>query len=101
MDLYRYDEETFVIHYQLDEQYVGRINVNWNYVAKIYVLPGYRRRGLGTALLAAAEAEIARGGYAEVKLDCIPDDVEKSRLDAFYRKNGYSTEDGIRFYKKL
>lgn len=101
MELFRYDEETFVIHYRLGEQYVGHVAVNWNYVAKLYVSPKWRRRCLGATLLAAAEAEIARTGYDTVELDYVPEDIEKSQLEKFYRKNGYVTEEGTRFYKKL
>ncbi|HUQ00440.1 MAG TPA: GNAT family N-acetyltransferase [Aeromicrobium sp.] len=57
---------------------------------ELYVIPGERNRGLGTALLKAAEAEVlARGGEVlEIGVD--GEDVDAQR---FYERHGYVHHD--------
>lgn len=100
MEIIKYDEVSFVIHSKLKNTYVGYISVNWNYVAKIYVLPEHRMKGIGSTLLRSAENKVKSLGFSEIQLDCIPED-KMTKLEEFYFKNGYSLKDGNRFYKNL
>jgi GNAT superfamily N-acetyltransferase len=62
-------------------------------IEDLYVHPGARRRGVGTALLqAAANRCRARGvSYLEAQ-------VEEDAAEAFYAASGYEPEPGVRVY---
>jgi ribosomal protein S18 acetylase RimI-like enzyme len=55
----------------------------------VAVDPAHRRRGIGAALLRAAEQRFARNRYGLVTLDHQP------HLDAFYRGQGYTVDDAL------
>ncbi|MFB6205760.1 MAG: GNAT family N-acetyltransferase [Haloglomus sp.] len=55
-------------------------------VQNIYVHPAARGRGIGTALLAAAEAYLREQGAAVVSLEVLADNESARR---FYRRHGY------------
>ena len=58
------------------------------YVHEIAVLEGYRRRGVGRALMAAAQAIAADQGVQQVELDVWQANAEAK---AFYRSLGFET----------
>ncbi len=55
-------------------------------VHNIYVRPGARSRGVGTALLRAAESELADAGADRVALEAL---AANDRARSFYRRAGY------------
>lgn len=55
-------------------------------VRNVYVVPGARGEGVGTALLDAAEAELAAAGVDVVVLEAMADN---ERARSFYRERGY------------
>jgi ribosomal protein S18 acetylase RimI-like enzyme len=81
---------------ELDGVLVGAVTVaprvglppERGHVSDLLVSPLWRRRGIGTLLLRAAEEEIRRRGGTECTLD-----VDGSNLGALelYRRNGYET----------
>ena len=62
---------------------IGWIEIESNYIAALYVAPLHARQGVGTALLAHAEAAIRQAGYKTVHLD-----ASQNAL-AFYRRRAY------------
>lgn len=56
-------------------------------VQNIYVAPSHRGRGIGSTLLAAAEARLDEGGVEAVALDVLADNEAALR---FYRRHGYA-----------
>jgi GNAT superfamily N-acetyltransferase len=56
------------------------------YIEGIFVKPDYRRRGVGRALVAAAEEWAASRGCTEMALDCL---FDNSASELFHRKLGY------------
>ncbi|RZH67417.1 GNAT family N-acetyltransferase [Natrinema altunense] len=55
-------------------------------LSNIYVEPAYRNRGIGTALLEAAEASLADRGVDTMLLEVMADNESARR---FYRRTGY------------
>ncbi|WP_226006218.1 GNAT family N-acetyltransferase [Natrinema salinisoli] len=55
-------------------------------LSNIYVKPDYRDRGIGTALLEAAEESLARRGVDVMLLEVMADNESARR---FYRREGY------------
>jgi ribosomal protein S18 acetylase RimI-like enzyme len=55
-------------------------------VENIFVVPGRRGEGIGSALLDAAEAELGARGVDAVSLEVM---AENDRALAFYRRQGY------------
>lgn len=55
-------------------------------VQNIYVVPDHRRRGIGTALLTAAEDALTESGVDRVALDVMAKNEDARR---FYRRHGY------------
>ncbi|SEQ40029.1 GNAT family N-acetyltransferase [Natrinema salaciae] len=55
-------------------------------LSNIYVEPAYRGRGIGTALLEAAEESLSRQGAEELLLEVMANNESARR---FYRHNGY------------
>lgn len=56
------------------------------HVITLDLAPGARRRGIGTALLEAAHASLARRGVREVELET---STQNSAAVAFWKKHGY------------
>ena len=52
-----------------DEIVNGWVEINKNQIAALYVSPDYAGRGIGSSLLAFAEASIFRSGYRSVQLE--------------------------------
>ena len=63
---------------------IGWVEVNRDFVAALYVSPRSSCRGVGSALLAVAENEVRRFGYATVRLE-----ASQNAID-FYVRRGYS-----------
>ena len=61
-------------------------DVSRGVVQNIYVVPGWQRRGIGSALLSAAEDALRDAGADAVVLETMADN-EAAR--AFYRRHGY------------
>lgn len=63
--------------------------VDWegNFVWALHVGQAWQRMGLGGALLAHAEGEIARAGHREARLET---DTFNMQSRAFYRRHGYA-----------
>jgi GNAT superfamily N-acetyltransferase len=91
----RYDEDSF----RLELVSMGYIEVNFNYIASLWIEPENRRKGYGTLLLASAETIILGNRYDECILDAIPKEISREVLDIFYTKNGYVNEHGYRYKK--
>ena len=64
----------------------------WGYIVTIDVLESYRRRRLGTKLLARAERRLAARGVRQVALETATDNAPAI---AFWQKHGYRTR-GVR-----
>jgi putative acetyltransferase len=62
---------------------IGWVEVDRDRVAALYVSPPFSRRGIGSVLLARAEAGIQSSGYATARLES-----SQNALD-FYRRRGY------------
>jgi len=56
------------------------------HIITIDVLPGARRLGIGSTLLAAAEARLAAAGYQRVSLETA---VDNASAISFYKRHGY------------
>ena len=66
---------------------IGWVEIDRDYIAALYVAPLYARQGVGSALLAHAEAAIQRSGYKTVHLD-----ASQNAL-AFYLRRAYRQAD--------
>jgi putative acetyltransferase len=62
---------------------IGWVEVDRDRVAALYVSPSCARRGVGSALLARAEASIFKSGYATARLE------SSQNALAFYLQRGY------------
>ena len=67
----------------VEEVAIGWVEVDQDHVAALYVSPSCSRRGVGSALLARAEASIQSSGYATVRLES-----SQNALD-FYLRRGF------------
>ncbi|MHB8680615.1 MAG: GNAT family N-acetyltransferase [Acidimicrobiales bacterium] len=56
-------------------------------IKRMYVVPGQRRRGIGSALLLALEHEAQGLGYRVVRLDTGP---QQPHAEHLYRRSGYT-----------
>lgn len=83
----------FVMFHVEDESGGGRRGV----VENLYVLPGYRNRGIGGRLLAGAERRLADRGAEFVSLEAMADNEDARR---FYRRQGYDAH-RVRLEKPL
>jgi GNAT superfamily N-acetyltransferase len=63
---------------------LGHTNVGWLFVAALWVLESERRRGLGRAIMEAAEREAGRRGCVGVYLD-----TYSFQARPFYERLGY------------
>lgn len=72
----------FVMFHVEDENGGGRRGV----VENLYVVPGFRNRGIGGRLLAGAERRLTHRGAEFVSLEAMADNEDARR---FYRREGY------------
>lgn len=75
-----------VIAYHLNVSVAG----SFASVEDVYVVPGFRRRGVGRALLEAAREHWAERGVSYVEAQ-----VEDEEAMAFYEALGYQPEPGV------
>ncbi|WP_447645017.1 N-acetyltransferase family protein [Nocardioides zeae] len=61
----------------------------WGYLANFYVLPAWRGRGVGEALLATCTAHADAEGWARIVLSPSP------RSRSLYARHGFTTTDGL------
>jgi GNAT superfamily N-acetyltransferase len=66
-------------------------------IDELFVLPEARARGIGSALLAAAEAELAQRGCVRLQLQLA---TANARGRAFYERKGYGERAGYRLLDK-
>jgi len=69
--------------FESDDVVAGWISTTDDEVDGLYVDPPFSRRGIGSRLLDVVEAELARAGWSEVRLEASPN------AHNFYRKRGY------------
>jgi ribosomal protein S18 acetylase RimI-like enzyme len=69
---------------------VGLVDWQDDFVNALHVLASHSRSGVGSRLMDHAEAEIARAGFASVRLET---DTFNQRSQAFYAKRGYVEAD--------
>lgn len=62
---------------------IGWVEIDRDRVAALYVAPSCSRRGVGSVLLARAEASIRSSGYEMARLESSPNAVQ------FYLRRGY------------
>jgi ribosomal protein S18 acetylase RimI-like enzyme len=77
---------------------VGAISGNGNrdaWVLRLRVLPGYQRKGIGSALMSRLIRALASTGAGQVFLSVSPENVAARRL---YEKLGFSTARNIENY---
>jgi len=98
--------------YFLDNQYVGFMNISIRsdyvngtetspvvYIEAIYVLPEYRKKGIGQELIQHAEAVARERGIKEVASDCLIDNVLSEK---FHKGCGFEEKERvICFVKKV
>lgn len=68
---------------ELDGAVVGWVEVGSDHIAGMYVHPEHAGQGIGSVLLAHAEAEIQAAGYTAVRLDA------SWNAEKFYLRHGY------------
>jgi ribosomal protein S18 acetylase RimI-like enzyme len=68
------------------------------WIYSIAVLPAYRKKGLGSALLSFAEKKLSEKGCMKINLQIL--DGNES-VEAFYLSNGFQTEKRISMGKRL
>jgi GNAT superfamily N-acetyltransferase len=66
-------------------------------IDELFVLPEARARGIGSALLAAAEADLAQRGCVRLQLQLA---AANARGRAFYERKGYGERAGYRLLDK-
>jgi GNAT superfamily N-acetyltransferase len=59
---------------------------------ELYVVPGRRNEGLGSAVLREVEAEVRRRGGEVMEINVDGEDVDARR---FYERHGYSTDRAV------
>jgi GNAT superfamily N-acetyltransferase len=84
---------TYVGAFDEDDVLVGFVYVAWDGGAHAFlleptVLPTYRNRGIGTALIGHAAREAAEAGAEWLHVDFVPD------LERFYSANGFRPSKG-------
>ena len=75
---------------EVDGQLAGIMLTAADWLDDLWVARGFRRRGIGSRLLAAAEAEIAARGHAHGKLRVV---AGNDRAMAFYLGHGWAVAD--------
>ncbi|MBG0791882.1 MAG: GNAT family N-acetyltransferase [Desulfovibrionaceae bacterium] len=74
---------------ELDGTPAGAMLLTGDYVDHLWTHPDFMGRGVGSALLAHAEARAAQAGHPRLTLNCF--ERNKQAL-AFYHARGYATE---------
>ncbi len=72
---------------EVDGLIAGVVVADDDWVENLWVASAYRMRGIGGALLAAAERQIAARGYAEARLRVVADNLDARR---FYAAHGWA-----------
>ena len=67
----------------------GRVPARWGYLGNAYVLPAWRSRGIGTALVGALLAYARAEGFVRVVL------APSERSVPFYRRAGFGPADSL------
>ena len=65
----------------------GRLDSRWGYVSNMFVLEGFRNRGIGSALLTVVVSTADERGYARLVLS------PSRHAPAFYREAGFIVPD--------
>lgn len=85
-----------------DDQVIGTIMAGYDghrgWIYSLAVLPTYRGRGTGTALLSVAEKALSELGCLKINLQILE---SNGPVEAFYLKSGYKTEKRISMGKRL
>jgi ribosomal protein S18 acetylase RimI-like enzyme len=85
----------------LDDQPVGTVMGGYDghrgWIYSLAVNPGYRRRGIGAALMRHVERELTTRGCPKINLQVIGSNKQTVE---FYKKLGYSVEDRISMGKE-
>lgn len=68
------------------------------WLEELYVSPGHRNRGIGTALMAAVLERAREAGIGAIDLEV---DARQSRATAFYQRIGFRSLDRSRWVKEL
>ena len=68
------------------------------WIYSLAVLPEYRRKGVGSALLEFAEKKLSSLGCVKINLQILGENEEAHK---FYQANGYTTEERISMGKQL
>jgi ribosomal-protein-alanine N-acetyltransferase len=93
----RHQDHFFVasFHSKVVGYTVASANGTQGHIVSLAVIPNYRRRGIGTALLSALTAKLAKEGIEQIHLE-----VRKGNAGAiaFYQRMGYSPSSKIRHY---
>lgn len=92
------DRAEKIITRTLDQHVVGFAVLNKENITLLCVDPDYRKRGVGSSLLAEAEQEIAGNGSKKITLGCgngyilqgVPE--EHPEAAAFFQKRGYTAD---------
>jgi len=98
--------------YLLDNQYVGFMNISIRndyvngtetspvvYIEAIYVLPEYRKKGIGLEFIQHAEAVAREMGIKELASDCI---IDNALSEKFHKGCGFEEKERvICFVKKV
>ncbi|MGH7015731.1 MAG: GNAT family N-acetyltransferase [Caulobacteraceae bacterium] len=75
---------------ELESETVGLVHFEGDFVHALHVHPGAARRGIGSALMDVAEAEIGRAGHTAVRLET---DTFNAPARAFYDARGFEERD--------
>lgn len=73
-----------------DGEVVGLVDWEKDFVNALHVRSSHARTGVGARLMDKAEAEIARSGFAQARLET---DTFNARSQAFYAARGYREAD--------
>jgi ribosomal protein S18 acetylase RimI-like enzyme len=71
-----------------DRKLVGTVLTHEDWIDDLWVLQGYRGRGIGKALLLRGEEEIIERGYEFLRLRMVQ---ANTRAFAFYQRSGWNT----------
>ncbi len=74
----------------IDRQVAGLVFWRLDFIESLHVGDGFRRSGVGKALLRAVEPEITRAGFAAARLQT---DTFNATSRAFYERQGYVEAD--------
>jgi ribosomal protein S18 acetylase RimI-like enzyme len=83
--------------YKLDASYPFKVKEKWAYISDLYVLPEYRRRGIGNALINQMEEIVKKSGIYKVRLLVWG---ENTNALEFYKKLGFKIK-GFLLEKEL